>query len=572
MKTNNTGLRPVVYTAPMRTLFLSLLAITASFSLRAQQQPAKEKEDLGDKEYIIVKDYKPVLAESYKISDTPEGDTSTVNTPMMKYSIVSKKVETNYETSTIKAVNVKDEPLPKLYRNLVKLGIGNYTTYNGEAYINSLRSKKGALGFEAKHLSGSPNLKDAGYAGFGNTMASVFGKYFLENATFDGEVGYKRDVVHYYGFNTNDTIIDKKLIKQRLGNFALNLGFGSNYLSKGHLDYEARFGYSTLNDLYEVTENEFLVEGFAGKQLENFYLKLAASFDYFKKSDAKYEKLNLNSNLNRNIISFTPTLDFSKEKYHLVLGGRLTIEKNLGSVAHLYPVVEFSLPVAEHILSVFANVEGHLEKSNFRTLTDENPFVSSAVKPGNVNNKLNLQAGVLGNFSSTVSFTASVKYGKQEGMELFVPDTEYFNKFDVLEDDGSVLNFHAELGYDSGDKLNLSLHFDQFTYNLDQQVKAWHRPGTEVTFRAGYNLRDKILVKADILARGKTYGAVRENYGWKAEKINSWVDGNLGIEYRYSKILSIYVNLNNLGFSKYYQWYKYPSERFNILGGLSYSF
>lgn len=64
---------------------LALFSTTSVFG-----QEGKEKEDLGDKEYIIVKDYKPVLAESYKISDVPEGDTTTVNPPAMKYNAVSK--------------------------------------------------------------------------------------------------------------------------------------------------------------------------------------------------------------------------------------------------------------------------------------------------------------------------------------------------------------------------------------------------------------------------------------------------------------------------------------------------
>jgi hypothetical protein len=44
------------------------------------------------------------------------------------------------------------------------------------------------------------------------------------------------------------------------------------------------------------------------------------------------------------------------------------------------------------------------------------------------------------------------------------------------------------------------------------------------------------------------------------------------VEYRYSKILSAFVTFNNLGFSKFQQWYGYPMERINVVGGLTYSF
>lgn len=546
---------------------LALFSATSVFG-----QEGKEKEDLGDKEYIIVKDYKPVLAESYKISDVPEGDTTTVNPPVMKYNAVSKKVETNYETATIKAVKVMDEKLAKLYRNLVKLGIGNYTTYNGEAYINSLRSKKGALGLAVRHFSGSPSLKDAGEADFSQNKAGMTGKYFLSNATFSGDLGYDRNVVHYYGYKSADTIIDKKNTKQRFSEFNINAGLASNYLNKGHLDYGVRFGYTTFNDLFSVTENDFLAVANAGKQLENFYLRVDASFNYFKKTDAEYEILSLNSNLNRNIIRISPTFNFDKENIHLVLGGRLEIEKNLGSDVHLYPRVDFSLPIAEHILSVFANVDGNLSKNSFRTLAYENPFITSSIRPFNTNNKLMLTGGLKGNFSSTVSFTVWARYSKVEDLLMYVNDTIHFNKFNLVRDDGTIFNLHAELGFMSDEKLNLSLHLDQNSYKLDLYEKAWHMPATVVTFVAKYNLRDKILVNASLFARGVTYAAVREGSAYKSEKINAYLDGNLGLEYRYSKILSVYVNLNNLGFAKYYNWYQYPSERFNVLGGITYSF
>lgn len=119
----------------IKNLILSLILLSGTMIVRAQENTtttSDNKEDLGDKTYIVVKDYRPILAESSKISDSPEGDTSSTNPPEMTYSIRSQKAETNYETSTIKAVKIKDEPLAKLYRSYIKLGLGNYSIYSGE--------------------------------------------------------------------------------------------------------------------------------------------------------------------------------------------------------------------------------------------------------------------------------------------------------------------------------------------------------------------------------------------------------------------------------------------------------
>ncbi len=539
-------------------------------------QQGKEKEDLGDKEYIIVKDYKPVLAESYKISDVPEGDTSTYTAPPLKYRLETKKAETNYETAAIKAVRVKDEALTKLYRNLVRLGIGNYTKYDGELYINSLRSKKGTLGFIGKHFSGSPSLKGVNYSAYSENSAEISGKYFLENAVFFGDIDYNRDVVHYYGGDFKvDTIIDKKDLRQLFSNFGVNAGIRSNYLSRGNLDYEASFGFSTLSDHFDVTENDFLVNAKGGKEVENMYIQVDASFNYFKKSQASNESLSLLSDLNRNIIRISPSVFLGKDKVKFELGGRVVIAKDDGSSAYFYPNIKVSLPISEHVLSVFAHVGGDLKKNSYRTVTLENPFVSSAIVPFNSSEAIMLTGGLNGNFNSAVSFAAWVKYGTVKDMALFVTDLSNDNKFALLYDDVNVLDLHAELSYKADEKFKVSLQYDQYSYSPGLQAKAWHKPQNEVTLKSAYNLRDKIVLNVSVFGRGKSYArmaASDSSLGFVSEKIKGYVDANLGIEYHYSKILSVYLNMNNLGFSKYDRWYSYPSEGFNVLGGISYSF
>lgn len=552
----------------LRVSFGWLLLSLLPQAVVAQQ----EKGDLGDKEYIIVKDYRPVLAESAKISDTPEGDTSTFTAPPMQYNLRSKKAETNYETAVIKAVKVKDEPLPKLYRSLVRGGVGNYTSYLGELYINSLRSKTGSLGLALRHLSASPNLKDAGPADFSDNSAMVYGKYFLENATFDGRIRYDRNVVHYYGYDKNDTVIDKKDSRQQFGKFGVDLGFGSSEIRKDRINYQGRFGFSTLSDNFAASENEIRVGLEAGKQVNDLYVNLPVSMEFFKKKDAEYQVLSLLSNQSRNIVRLRPEVRIDREKIRARLGLGFELEKNKKSEFHIFPRFDITAPIADQVLYAFVGADGAVVKNNFHTLAEENPFITSAIIPLNTIEKLNIRAGMRGNFSSTIGFTAGVRYSTIENLQLFYNDLDYFNKFNVLYDDAKVLNLNAEVIYKSNEKFALSLHVDQYNYKMDTEAEAWFRPNTEVALRADYNFRDKILLNAAIFARGPIQARTLDANGAVAEKINGWSDANLGVEYKYSKILSGFVRLNNLGFSRYYYWYRYQSMRFNVMAGVAYSF
>ena len=556
----------------VRIALVAGLFAGVNFCAVAQEEKSGDKNELGNKEYIIVKDYKPILAESQKISETPDGDSVVSTPPVFNYNLRSQKLETPFEAATIKAVKIKDESLNKLYRSLLKLGIGNYSTYNGELYIHSLRSKKGSLGLELKHISGSPSLNGVGEGDFSNNSAAVEGKYFLENATLLGKIGYDRHVVHYYGYNSDKIILPKDKTRQLYSTFGTDFRLNSRFTDAQHLQYNGRFAFSTTNDLYDATENEFIVAAGAGKQKDNLFAALDLSFDYFKKTDGSFALLTNTSNLSRNIVNIQPSVTFNKEKATLKVGLDLGIEKNQGTDLHLFPRAELTVPIAEHIVSIYANVDGAIRKNNYQTILVENPFVSSAVKPINTIEKLNLRGGLRGNFSSTVSFDARVRYSSYSDMMLFYNDSVYAEKFNVMFDDGNVLNLHAELGYRAGEKLNLSLHVDQYSYSMDLQLKAWHKPQSEVSLSARYNLRDKVVVKAEIFGYGKSYAYTYNTTEIIPKKLNSYADLNLGIEYRYSKILSGFVNFNNLGFTRYYQWNNYPSERFNILGGIMYSF
>ena len=69
----------------------------------------------------------------------------------------------------------------------------------------------------------------------------------------------------------------------------------------------------------------------------------------------------------------------------------------------------------------------------------------------------------------------------------------------------------------------------------------------------------------------KTYTTNR-NPEIVAKKLYGFVDWNLGFEYRYTKILSAFLNFNNIEGERYFRWNNYPSQRFSFMGGITYAF
>ena len=54
--------------------------------------------------------------------------------------------------------------------------------------------------------------------------------------------------------------------------------------------------------------------------------------------------------------------------------------------------------------------------------------------------------------------------------------------------------------------------------------------------------------------------------------LDGFLDLYLGIEYRYNKRLSLFLDISNLSASKYERWYRHPVQRSLLLGGATYAF
>lgn len=529
-----------------------------------------QTKDLGEQQYVVVKDYKPVLAESFKISDGPGKDTSTSIPPVLTYSISSHAAPTTLEVSPIKPVKIKDESISKLYHSLLKLGVGNYGTTYGEVFVNSTRSKTSSLGFHYKHFSASPELKDVGSAGFSDNSASLYGKLFVERTVFSADLDYDRNVVHYYGFNSNDTMFDKADTKQRFGNFNIGVGLKSNNINwKDYTNYSAKITYNNLSDLFDASEDNVHIEGMGGKYFSNIYYTVNGLYDYNKFSRPGYDA-------SHGLFSMSPSaLLYDDGKLNLNLGFKLDVDNSFISAVHFYPEGDVSYTIGGNVVTFFATLSGGVQKNSLRSLTLINPYMATddpLLLLRYSNNQTNFHGGVKGNFNNKIFFAADARFLDTENLPLFVNSSfaEGIPKMKVIYDDATQTQVHAEVGYHSGEKIRLSLSVMHIIYDMFSQEKPWHLPATTVTVSGNYNLAGKIFANADLFFRGNTFAPDPETGG--TIELDSWVDVNFGAEYRYSKVLSVFVKLNNLGFSRYYMWNGYPTERLNVLGGLTYAF
>ncbi len=550
-------------------------------------QVKKAESDLK-REVTLYNPYKPSLVDAKKKSYLPEINDTVKVKPIFNYEVTSIPFTPTYTISLIKSATLMSDPLTKLYKSYVKIGFGNYNTPLAELSISNLRSKKGALGFYAKHYSSNGNIslqnKQKVFAGFMDNDASVFGKKFFRKSLFDMSVNFLQRDRYAYGYNTDEPYdFIKKDVK--LGYWDIGVAASYSSLNLDSADFSYRFGinYDFFNNTSERTMNHIGFSGSMSKLYKGFYTGAVLRFDHYKLS----ESLDLKP---KYIFSISPFVSKSTPQWNFNLGAELMLERNLENSMkpHFYPNVNFGFSIVQEYIRFFAGLTGRLENNEPLSIISQNPFMvpdGSLFKVPNTSYPLVMSAGLKGNSGIGGNYVLSASYSLINDLLLFsnivYPDTlskiERGNHFIVVPDDAELLNFHGELSGAITKKLSFNTSANFYKYTLSENEFAWNKPNWDGRIGFYYNLRNKILAGTEFTLLGSRKLMVSQSpTGWMTltpEIIEKPMHINLGFsaEYRYTKILSFWFKINNISYDRFYEWAYYPSQMFNFMLGFSYS-
>lgn len=561
-----------------RSLIISILII---FSLSVCAQVKKQDSGLK-REVTLYNPYKPSLPDSRKRSFLPDmNDTSRVR-PDFHYDVKTTPFLPEYTISPIKAASLAPEPLQKLYKSYVKLGIGNYLTPLAEMSISNERSKRGAIGFYARHFSTNGKLQLANgrkiLAGYMDNDASLYGRKFFRKNILEGSLDFSQKSRYAYGYNPE--IIDyspsAKEIRIPYYNFGGKASFSSLTLDSTDFSYDfgASFDYFTAPE--KQTDRHIGFTGVMAKMYNEFYVGSGLNYDNYKVPDFIFPNT-------KYVASISPFIKKNTNQWSFKVGIEALLDRNLTSSAklHIYPDINFSFNVIPTYIHFFAGLSGKLEKNEPMKLIAENPYVNSLGKlflVPNTSHDLIILTGLKGKTGLTGNYVLSASYSLITNM-LFYSNrydftTDRGNFFSVLTDDVELLNVHGEIIQQLSGNLSLTGKGNYYKYTLSTYPFAWNKPDWDGEMGLKYNLRDKIIAGMDISVQGKRKMIVNGQsqlfapveYGFPA-----FFNLNLSAEYRYTKILSFWTKINNLSNRRYYEWVYYPSRGPLFMVGFTYS-
>ena len=559
----------------MRThiMKISPIVLLLGCSLFAHAQTGGKEGNVGNEDINIVKDYQPVLNDAFKINISPDQDTISFRSPAaLTYKADPKPMNAAFNTRPIKPVRIKDDVIKKLYHGWIKAGYGLENMPLLDISYNALRSKNFDAGVRFNHLSASGKIKDYGQPASSLNKLNVFGTRYFEKFSLGAALGYRRDLVHYYGYKSPPDLYSKSETRRAMDDINGNVSLASINKSKDEWTYSAGLDFYNFRDNRKNNENNVRLEARGSKLMNNAVFSMTASFEGGKISEDLFE-------YNRSIFRLKPTFTFSKDQILLTAGGNLAYEVNNGSGAmRIYPVARAEYQVINDAFKILAEASGDLERNDLRALSRENPFLDKTIALTNTNRKLTVMGGLSVKLEHDLMFIGEVSYGRYRNMPFFINyyDSLFPVTYTTYYDNVNLLRIKGALEYKQGEKVSAAVSAEYNKYDTDHLSEAIYKPAFRFGLNGHYNISDKIYLKADVTYNsdmtGIQYTATDSTVSSTKINLKGWLDFSLGIDYRYSKVLSVWVQLNNVAFAQYYRWYEYPSYRFLGLAGFTYSF
>jgi hypothetical protein len=540
----------------IKNILLVMLLISSNFVFA--------QDSLKTNVFNVDKVLKPILSESMKIQSNPNPEVPEIKTPVFEYANIPDTIHKATSTIyTIKPLSMGTSLLPKLKNNYTKFGYGNLNTPLFEVYLNTVRNKEWQAGIFAKHLSSNPS----GYNTFSNNVIEGFAKKFSSTSVLDLDVNYCRKNAYLYGFQPENPSPNSSDIQQLFQTIEAKGSFSNIVKDSVSMLYKIGAGFYNFSDSHGISENDFKVFGDFKKLIDNNPLEVKTQLNItdVKNSTTDYQRVYFDLN---------PRYTLKMDELYLRLGFNSTFySDSSNSNLFFFPVAEAGYSLITKSLIGFAGITGDVKRNTYRSIINQNPFVRDLDFKNTVNN-FELYGGFKGQLGAQTSFSLQASWKSVQNQLFYAIDSAKYNSQMVYYDTKSIsiVNLKGEISHEFADQFRMSLTANYYNYSTTIS-HPYALPTFETKLNLMYNIGDKFILKADIFTMNQRYALVMGTNGNTDVTLKGLVDLNAGIDYRYSKTVSVFLNLNNLTNNMYQRWYiTYPSYGFNLIGGLAVTF
>lgn len=575
-----------------RYIYCAVAVLFSSTIVVAQN----EEEEVYNENVVVISGYQPVLQKTERIN-VVHRITDTANMKVdFNYKVYPHRLFSLYAPERINAARLVGEPSAKLYKSYIKLGMGNYMSPLADLYFNSLKNK--SLNYSARvyHNSSWWSLKDYGSNWYSNTDVDLFGKYMWKNKVLSANVFYNNDYNLYYGFtdstlnaiypNLNRDDLEKSDYSQVYNYLGANVDFRTSNKKIEDLYYQVALGIYNFSDHYASNEfcfkmNADLHYGFAWFGNEKEILGMQVAWDLYSNT--------VDTMIYPYAFKGISSIDSIKEKEHLLkihpyfkfklygfdLDAGLNVFVSTSNKIKLKPHIILSQDFSDETLHFSIGAVGDAIRNGWQNLRIENPYVAPHTETATTyTNKYFLE----GKFAlmNNLDLGLALAYQTFTNAPVFMIDTNYAlgNVYSPIYIDYDMLQVGFNSKYRLSENLGLAFSANYYRYFLPEKSpiqEMLYKPNFDLDLGAFYSYNDKIIVSLNAILLGKMNGLNIENNEYVYEKMPIKYGIDLNVEYRYTKALSFFATFDNVAFQRYFYWTNYPSQKFRVMFGLTYT-
>ncbi|MFI3330423.1 MAG: hypothetical protein R3Y38_01285 [Rikenellaceae bacterium] len=526
-------------------IILSLILVCSLTSALAQDK-------FADQRVEVIKNYSPEIDKAAKLTPMPNMVDTVKLKPESDYQIFPSPWQTSFGVEPYKAVVVNSggkEPSAPYY---IKIGGG--APYNSifDFYTNQDWNSGHAIA-KVNHLGYWGKIDKKGALETENEVELAVNQKVGFNKEFNASLGYSYDYYTKYGIY--DTVSTAKIETADYSNINLKLYFGDDFTN----DTKFNFGLSAGGNM--MFQGNILQQDFFGKFISSFgFGKHTVGFDAGVYgafiNQIKYQNASA---------SLSPKYGFKHKNLSINSALEFTYDRLSGYKDKLYflPDVNVNYELSRDYLSLFLDLNSTLERGDFYSLVKQNPYILSGLTTIN-DASYNITAGISGSFAKSYSYSTHLGYCYMPDMIMFANDYNNQGSFTLLHDKVSRYEVGANIqGYITRG-LIMGLGADYYMYDTKLYSKAGSKENYKVNYMINYSLKEKFFIRASADVIGRRYFYEYDSLGeLNTSRKSTCVNVSMGIDYRISELLKIYIEGENLACAELYPYNHYKGYGIN---------
>lgn len=537
---------------------------------------------IGDQEIIIEKDRQVTVPAANRVLEKTSLLPVGANTIKSNYTFFDRK-PSGLETVEFKPSIIspffgdKKKEVAGYYKNQVKLGAGNLGRTLAEVHINSPQNQKLTFGLTALHNAARRGPIQNENSGASTNRVALDGKYIANQFKLTGELGYERQVAHFYGYDTTFVRLSKDEIRQRFQTYHVGVGF-ENIKPGAPVDYWVKTRLHSLADFYDARELDWQSSG-------QFFFPILADQLTAKVQGEAYLTQRTDNYLEsptrkRNLFRVYPSFVWTQADWAISLGLKAVNEfDQINEISRTkgFPTVDITYKTPS--LQYFSvGLDGDILRNTLRGMIMENPFLMPQVELLNTEKPLDLYISAKGDLTTGLTYYAKASYGQYRNLYFF-QTSDLANErgfllrpFEVVYEAEKVPFFRMETqwNYQPTDVWRTNLKAMYQYFGVKSFDRPFHRPAVDVTWGNTLLVSNKLMATLDLYHLGGLYAPDPFSFN-EIKKLNPIYDLNAEVNYLLNKQFAVFVRLNNILGKNYQRFLYYPQQGLNFLVGVNIS-